>query len=60
MTRHVHKDKMHDSNYSQVCRCGAIRLRPAGGEWEPWHVCPLCALSPQHERRHANEATDGR
>mgnify|MGYP001586058478 CR=1 FL=1 len=51
---HAHEDIMHDSDYSQTCDCGAVRLRQSGSrEWEPWHVCALCALNQNHGDHHA-------
>ena len=45
--KHEHEDAYHDSDFSQVCSCGAVRLRESGSrEWEPWHACALCALNP--------------
>lgn len=26
----------------QHCLCGAVRGRGGDGQWEPWHVCPMC------------------
>ena len=52
---HEHEDAYHDSSYSQVCACGAVRLRASGSrEWEPWHICALCALRPPHAILHAD------
>ena len=52
---HGHEDAYHDSNYSQVCTCGAVRLRASGSrEWGPWHTCGLCAPRPAHEANYAN------
>lgn len=58
MSRHEHKDAFNDSNFSQVCECGAVGLREARTrEWEPWHICAFCALSTYREECDHSEVT---